>query len=245
MREEVVYARKEKDDPTIGPVAVMVAMEKDMALVRRSMGIRGRPVCKIMTSRLYRAKYRHQDVAVVVGPMLGAPHAVMILEKLIVLGAKRILFLGWCGSVRKRVRIADIVVPDRAVIGEGTSAYYPLKSGCSRPSEGIVRAIEESLEACSISFHKGLVWSTDAPYRETRDKVLSLQREDVLGVDMEVSALFTAARFRQVEIGALLVVSDELGSLDWKPGFSSSKFNGSRKKAAEVACSICLKLDKI
>jgi purine-nucleoside phosphorylase len=244
MREEVVYARKEKDDPTIGPVAVMVAMEKDMALVRRSMGIRGRPAGKIMTSSLYKATCHDQDIAIV-GPMLGAPHAVMILEKLIVLGAKKILFLGWCGSVRKRVQIADLVVPDRAVIGEGTSAYYPLKNGGPRPSEGIVRAVEESLEACSISFHKGLVWSTDAPYRETRDKVVSLQREGVLGVDMEISALFAAARFRQVEIGALLVVSDELGSLDWKPGFSSSKFNGSRKKAAEVACSICLKLDKI
>ncbi len=238
MREEVVYARKEKNDPTIGPVAVMVAMEKDMALVRRSMGIRGRPVCKIMTSSLYRAKYRHQDVAIV-GPMLGAPHAVMILEKLIVLGAKKILFLGWCGSVRKRVRIADIVVPDRAVIGEGTSAHYPLKSGGPRPSEGIVRAIEGSLEVCSIPFHKGLVWSTDAPYRETRDKVLSLQRDGVLGVDMEISALFTVARFRQVEIGALLVVSDEVGSLDWKPGFSSGKFKNSRKMAAEIVCSAC------
>jgi len=61
-------------------------------------------------------------------------------------------------------------------------------------------------------------------------------------VDMELSALFTVARFRRVEIGALLVVSDELGTLSWRPGFSSGRFNRSRKMAAEVIPAICQKL---
>jgi uridine phosphorylase len=173
MRQEIVYARKDKNDPTIGPVAVMVAMETDVGLVRRYMGVRGRPVCRIMTSSLYKAKHRNQSISIV-GPMLGAPHAVMILEKLIVLGAKQILFLGWCGSVQESVQIGDIVVPDRAMIGEGTSGYYASGNVGPKPSKKIVKAIEDSLEACSIPFHKGLVWSTDAPYRETRQKVLLL-----------------------------------------------------------------------
>ena len=238
MPDEIVYPKKEKNDPSIGPVAVMLAMEKDLTLTRRSMGIQGRAVGRILSSRLYKVTRRHQDIALV-GPMLGAPYAVMILEKLIVLGAKKILFLGWCGSIQQGVRIADIVVPDRAVIGEGTSGHYPVNNEYPKPSDAMTNAIEESLETCSIPFHKGLVWSTDAPYRETRDKVLSLQRDGVLGVDMEISALFTVARFRQVEIGALLVVSDEVGSLDWKPGFSSGKFKNSRKMAAEIVCSAC------
>ena len=241
MSEEVVYPRKKKGDPGIGPVAVMVAMENDLALVRRAMNIRGKAACNIMTSRLYKGTYGHQDLSVV-GPMLGGPHAVMILEKLIVMGAKKILFLGWCGSIRKGIRIADIVVPDHAVIGEGTSAYYTPENRGSRPSRRIVRAIEESLSACAVPFHKGPVWSTDAPYRETKQQILDLQDKGVVGVDMEVSALCTAARFRHVQIGAMLVVSDELGSLDWKTGFTSSKFKRSRKKAAEVMYLTCQKL---
>jgi purine-nucleoside phosphorylase len=244
MREEVVYARKDRKDPTIGPVAVMVAMETDVALVRRYMGVRGRPLRRIMNSSLYKAKHGNQSISIV-GPMLGAPHAVMILEKLIVLGAKKILFLGWCGSVQESVQIADLLLPDRAMIGEGTSGYYASGNVGPMPSKKIVKAIEDSLEACSIPFHKGLVWSTDAPYRETRQKVLLLQQEEVLGVDMEISALFAAARFRSVEIAALLVVSDELGSLHWKPGFSSSKFKKSRKMAAEIVCSTCHKLGEV
>lgn len=242
MPEEIVYPRKGENDPRIGPVAVMLAMEKDLTLMRRSMGIQGRATCRILSSRLYKVTRRHQDIAVV-GPMLGAPYAVMILEKLIVLGAKRILFLGWCGSIQQGVRIADFVVPDRGVIGEGTSGYYPVDNEYPKPSDAMINAIEQSLQTCSVPFHKGPVWSTDAPYRETRQKVLLLQGEGVLGVDMELSALFTAARFRQVEIGALLMVSDELGTLRWRPGFSSGKFNRSRKTAAEVIPAICERLN--
>ena len=241
MSEEIIYPRKGREDPNIGPVAVMVAMEKDLALMCRSMGIQGTATCRILSSRLYEVRDSHQDVAMV-GPMTGAPYGVMVLEKLIVLGAKKILFFGWCGSIQHGLRIADFVVPDRALIGEGTSAYYAQDSEYSRASDEMTATIEKSLESSSIPFHKGPVWSTDAPYRETRQKVLLLQGDGVLGVDMELSALFTVARFRQVDIGALLVVSDELGTLRWKPGFSSSKFNRSRKMAATVIREICQKL---
>lgn len=243
MSEEILYPRKGENDPDIGPVAVMVATEKDLALIRRSMGIKGRAVCRILTSGLYRITHRDQDITMV-GPMLGAPYAVMILEKLIVLGARKILFFGWCGSIQHEVQIADLVVPDRAMIGEGVSEYYPLEDNkYPWPSGAIMEAIEEGLEVCSIPFHKGPVWSTDAPYRETKQQVLLLQSEGVLGVDMELSALFTVARFRQVEIGALLVVSDELSTLRWRAGFSSRKFKSSRKAAAEVIPAICQKLN--
>jgi len=241
MPEEIVSPGKSKNDPTIGPVAVMVAMEKDLALMRRIMGIHGKAVARLFTSKLYTVTHRGQKVALA-GPMLGAPHAVMTLEKLIVLGAKRILFLGWCGSIQESVQIADFVVPDQAVIGEGTSRYYHAEHEDPKPSKSMMKAIEESLEGCAIPCHTGSCWSTDAPYRETKEQILLLQRKGVLGVDMEVSALFSAAWFRGVEIGALLVVSDELGSLRWRPGFSSSKFHRSRKMAAEIVCAACHKL---
>jgi len=241
VSEEIVSPRKGRKDPEIGPIVVMVAMQKDLTLMRRSMDIPPKALSSIATSRLYRKNRGDQDVTLV-GPMLGAPQAVLILEKLIVLGAKKILFFGWCGSIQKSVKNGDFVVPDRAVIGEGTSMYYPSENEDSRPSSGMINGIRKALEGCSVPCYTGPVWSTDAPYRETREKILSLQREGVIGVDMEVSALFSAARFRHVDCGALLVVSDELGSLSWKPGFSSVRFRRSRKLAAETMSSICDKL---
>jgi uridine phosphorylase len=239
--DEIVYPKKGRGDPAIGAVAVMVATEEDVTSIRHSMGIKGGPACKIVTSRLYQGTCGQQGTAVV-GPTLGAPHAVMVLEKLIVLGAQRIVFVGWCGSLQKDLLIGDFVVPDRAVSQEGTSAHYPVNSPYPRPSGAVLGAIENGLSGCSIPFHKGCVWSTDAPYRETKDSVLLFQKKGVLGVDMELSALFTVADFRNAHLGALLIVSDELGSLRWRPGFSSSKFNRSRRTAAKVVAAICQEL---
>lgn len=241
MRDEIVYPVHGKKEPAVGSVAVMVATETDLALMRRSMEIAGRPAWKILSSKLYRGRCDGEDIAVV-GPMIGAPHAVMILEKLIVLGAQRILFFGWCGSIQPRLGIGDFVVPDRGVSEEGTSAHYPGHDSCPGPSDALVKAFEKSLLRRSIPFHRGAVWSTDAPYRETREKVLLFQQQGVLGVEMELSALFTVASFRQVEIGALLVVSDELGSLTWRPGFRTKKFKRSRAIAAEILLTTCEQL---
>jgi len=240
-QDVVIYPRRGKKDPAVGPVGVMVVMNKDMALIKRSMDIRTKASFRILNSRLYSGTYRNQEIAIV-GPMLGAPHAVMLLENLTVLGVQKILFFGWCGSIQQGLAIGDIVVADSAVSDEGTSAHYPVSDPYPGPSVALLNVIEQSLKECSIPFRRGTIWSTDAPYRETKEKILFFQRLGVLGVDMELSALFTVASFRQVEIGALLVVSDELGSLRWKPGFSTSKFNRSRSVAANVVPAICRKL---
>jgi purine-nucleoside phosphorylase len=238
--QPLISPKKGRADPSVGPVAVMVAMETDLALVRRAMDFRGRATGRIFTSKVFTGKTQGGD-ATVVGPMLGAPHAVMVLEKLVVLGAEKILFLGWCGSVQERVSIGDFVIPDRAVIGEGTSRYY-ISDTLKRESISslkVAEAVENNCRAHTVPIHIGPVWSTDAPYRETSQKVLSLKRQGILGVDMESSALFTVSRFRQVEAGALLVVSDELASLRWKPGFSHRTFNASRKRASEIVAQAC------
>jgi uridine phosphorylase len=140
------------------------------------------------------------------------------------------------------VGIGDFVIPNGGVSEEGTSSHYPGHDSHPKPSGYLVKAIEESLLPHAVSFQRGAVWSTDAPYRETKEKVLLFQQQGVLGVEMELSALFAVARFRKVEIGALLVVSDELGSLSWKPGFKTRKFKQSREIAAEVLRSTCQKL---
>jgi purine-nucleoside phosphorylase len=85
-----------------------------------------------------------------------------------------------------------------------------------------------------VKVHRGRVWSIDAPYRETVRKVLLHQREGILGVDMETSALFTVARYRGIDLAAVLVVSDDLSTLRWVHGFKDPKFLESRKRVAHA-----------
>jgi purine-nucleoside phosphorylase len=89
--------------------------------------------------------------------------------------------------------------------------------------------------------HEGLVWSTDAPYRETLGKVMAYQAQGVLGVDMETSALFTLAAYRRIDLAVALVVSDDLSLLKWVHGFRDPRFSEARQlavaKTLEVICS--------
>lgn len=235
--DELIPCRKGRRDPHLGPCAIMVAMRRDFDLIRKGWGSRARSVGRFFSSPVMRIQEDGLDVGLV-GPVLGAPHAVMVLEKLAAIGVKRVVFLGWCGAVSSGIQIGDMVIPDRGVIGEGTSGYY-LQEGVSLPSRSLTDLIETSAGGGTHRVHKGPVWSTDAPYRETRDRILSLQAEGVLAVDMEVSALFSAGRFRGIAVGSLLVVSDELGSLTWTPGFSTDRFKRAREIAVGVVERTC------
>jgi uridine phosphorylase len=167
-------------------------------------------------------------------PALGAPYAVMVLEKLIALGARMVLALGWCGSLQSHLTIGDLVLPTTSVSTEGTSRHYPLDGQSPDPDSGMVRIMRNLLESSDASWREGAVWSTDGFYRETVDLVRYFQGQGVLGVDMEVAALFTLGRFRRVPVAGLLVVSDELATLHWNPGYRSERFRRARDQAARL-----------
>ncbi len=169
------------------------------------------------------------------GPAPGAPYAVMVLEKLIALGTQTVIALGWCGSLRAEVRIGDLIVPEGAHSEEGTSAHYPAAAPDPRPEAGLCRILKSRLHAAGLAFHCGRVWTTDAIYRETRGKVQTYGAHGMLAVEMEMSALFTVARYRGVALAGLLVVSDELFNLTWRHGLRQENFCRSRREAVAAA----------
>jgi uridine phosphorylase len=169
------------------------------------------------------------------GPAPGAPYAVMILEKLIALGAQTVMALGWCGSLQADAEIGDLIVPDSAYSEEGTSAHYPVAEPEPRPEAGLCRTLQSRLTSAGLAFHTGRVWTTDAIYRETRGKVQAYGAQGMLAVEMEMSALFTVAQYREVALAGLLVVSDELFSLKWRHGLRQEHFHRRRRQALAAA----------
>ncbi|MEK6201335.1 MAG: nucleoside phosphorylase, partial [Desulfobulbaceae bacterium] len=157
-------------------------------------------------------------------PAVGAPMAVLCLEKLIALGARRLILVGWCGALQDTLRVGNVLLPAQALCGEGTSHYYSSELG-PKPSTSLIVWLRELLSRSGIPWQEGRVWSTDAPYRESRNLLASLRREqDIVAVDMEYSALCTVATFRGIEFAACMLVSDELWQKEWKPGFSTPAF---------------------
>jgi len=175
------------------------------------------------------------------GPTVGAPMAVLTLEKLIALGARRIIVYGWCGSLNETLAIGNILLPTWGVSDEGTSHHY-LSNETPESHAHTRQLLAEELESQGYTVQAGPVWSTDAPYRESLEQVKLLGRNGVLGVDMEFTALVTAAAFRKVELTAVLLVSDELWSGKWKPSFRNKIFKKKSRDALHLLVDFCGKL---
>jgi purine-nucleoside phosphorylase len=72
-----------------------------------------------------------------------------------------------------------------------------------------------------------MVWTTDAPFRETAADVAWHRERGVLAVDMESAALFAVAGYRKVSAAAALVIGDSLAGDRWQPPASAKTLDAS------------------
>lgn len=233
MDAAIVNPVKNHRTPRLDRVAVMASTQADLARLRGALGPSA--TCrKLYNSQLYLPP-QGSALPALAGPMMGAPYAAAMLESLIAWGAREILFLGWCGSISTDLKAGDIIVPTAAFSDEGTASHYGHRRGeFSHPDATLRRGLKTELESNQTPLYSGPVWTTDAVFRETRAKVQRFQTAGLLAVEMETSALFAVAAFRQVRLASLLVVSDELGSLTWKPGFKAPGFKAARETTAQA-----------
>ncbi len=158
---------------------------------------------------------RHGVDVAVFHPGVGAPLAAGFLEEAIVMGARSVVACGGCGTLSADVGPGDIVVPTVAVRDEGTSYHYlPPSRTVDADPEGVAAAVA-LLEERGVPFTTGKVWTTDAIYRETRQKVDRRKAEGCLVVEMEAAAFFAVARFRGIRFAQLLYGGDDLSGTEW------------------------------
>lgn len=229
----LIEPRRGKREPLLPEKALLVFTPQDCEGFLSLFSPPAEHSHNVCLSRVHVGTYGGTPISLV-GPAVGAPQAVMVTEKLIALGVREILAVGWCGSLQRNAAIGDIVIPVGAVCDEGTSAHYPLEHPPPGPSLELVTPLREALRTGGFKIHEGMVWTTDAPYRETAGKVADYQQSGVLAVDMETSALFTLAAYRAIRLAVLLVVSDDLSTLKWVHGFGTSIFKECRTKLAPL-----------
>lgn len=228
----IINPVKEKADPELPVAGMLLVNPAEAEAGRRLARSRKGREAFLFNSRLMliSAASENKKPFFLAGPAVGAPMAVIAMEKLIALGAERLIVYGWCGSLTKKLMVGDILLPTWAVSNEGTSAHYPTR----RRPESHARTrklLEKGLLSQGITVQTGPVWTTDAPYRESVSRVKELGGQGVLGVDMEYGALVAAATFRQIELTAVFLVSDELWSGTWNPGFRTKDF---KKKSRDI-----------
>jgi uridine phosphorylase len=221
--------------PAPGPVAVMVSTLADLDWIQSAMV--SEPSVPFFLSRLIT---RDRHGVCIAGPFVGSPYAAMIMESLVAKGVEQIIVLGWCGGLSEDIQAGDLIVPDLGLVDEGTSQNYAVldpELPSSRPHDGLSCKLTRYLDTLDLDrpVIRGPVWTTDAIYRETPKKVAWFRDQGAVAVEMECSALFSIAGFRNIQVTALLVVSDSLAAGTWEPGFKRQRFKAGRQAACRAA----------
>ncbi len=146
---------------------------------------------------------------------IGAPAITGIAEEMMAWGVKRLVILSLAGGLQTDLAPGSLVVCDRALRDEGTSYHYLPPARDVAASASLVSALTDAFGAAGMNCSRGATWSTDAPYRETREEAALFQGEGVKTVDMESAGLFAAAQVRQREAASVFVVGDSLAGPRW------------------------------
>lgn len=166
---------------------------------------------------------------------IGAPVVVSLAEEMIAWGVKRFVLLSWGGALQTSLNTADIVITDKALRDDGVSHHYLPDEPFVHADSVLLDRLKAQLSAQAIPFSVGPAWTTDAPYRETRDEILKYQADGVQVVEMEIAGLLALAQARNVQAAAIVVVADKLASLHWEMPADMKSINRSFELAYRSA----------
>ena len=216
MVDALITPRREKNEPQLPTCGVLALNPSDtttMVALAKEYGLR--------RHFLFHSQLFYNERFFLAGPAVGAPMAAICQEKLIALGARRIVLYGWCGSLHPDLRISDLFLPAFGVSEEGTSGHYRVEN----PGESTLQApLATALKQAGCATKSGGIWTTDALFRETREKIETYGSQGILAVDMEYTAMQAVAAFRGILFGGVMLVSDELFGGKWRPGYGQKSF---------------------
>ena len=129
---------------------------------------------------------------------MGGPSAVIVLQELIALGARRAIRVGTCGALAAGLELGSLVIASEAICADGTSRA--LGAGDRAPADG---AVTEALRRAATDARVGAVISVDLFYEADLDGA-----GEALAVEMEAAALFALGSRAGIAVGCVLVVSD-------------------------------------
>lgn len=144
----------------------------------------------------------------IIARTIGGPYAVLVAEQLAVSGVRVIVGLTSAGRVGTALPVPGIVVADRAIRDEGTSFHYLPPGDVVEGSVEVADALEPHLGIVGLPVRRGLVWTTDAPYRETAEQLDRYAALGALAVEMQAASLFAFAAACKIAVGVVAHVTN-------------------------------------
>ncbi|HUJ89946.1 MAG TPA: hypothetical protein VLX12_07120 [Syntrophorhabdales bacterium] len=218
------FTGKKPEELVLPKRAIIVVSSDDIRFLRRQVS------AELLDAwapfrRIYRLEKKE---TILTKTWYGGPNIASLVEEISAFGVCEFCLWGYVGGVSVGLSIGDIVIASGALREEGVSHHYLDDREDTVSSEW---AREWSSRASCKGFTAGIVWSCDAIYRETRQKLERCRRTGVLGVEMEVASFYAVCQAKGLRGVAFLVVSDLFrDDGTWVPGFSTPEFSKGAKR---------------
>ena len=165
---------------------------------------------------VYKINYKGKEFAIFMS-RVGAPACTVSYEEVLAMGLEKLIMFGTCGVLDSKIDDLAIIIPTSAIRDEGTSYHYKEASDEIEVNQKYKEEFIEILNKNNITYTQGKTWTTDAPYRETRAKVLKRKEQGCLCVEMECASMAAVAQFRNKEVFQFFYAADNLDSHTWDP----------------------------
>lgn len=146
----------------------------------------------------------------IVARTIGGPYTVLIAEQMAVCGMKAVVGLASAGRIGSELPLPGIVVADSAIRDEGTSLHYLAPSETVNADQRLAGSLTEAMGTVGLPVRQGQVWTTDAPYRETRSQIDHWASRGVLAVEMQAASLFAFGHARNIKTGLVAHVTNAI-----------------------------------
>jgi uridine phosphorylase len=145
----------------------------------------------------------------------GAPSVARTIETMSAMGVKKFMICSGAGTINEAVTLDKILIPSSAVRDEGTSYHYLPAAREVRLGKVANTRIENVLNKSGEKHMRVKTWTTDAPFRETLNKVTARRREGCSVVDTECAAAYAVAEHKKLTLGQIMIAGDIVKKDGW------------------------------
>ena len=168
-------------------------------------------------------KFVDADVLITLG-QVGCPSCGGNLDLFNAKGINKVMFCGGGGVLDKNIEVGQLLLVDGAIRDEGFSYHYLEPSRYVYTDKNVTDKIAKHLEEKEVSYLRGIVWTTDAIFRETADRIEQRKKEGAKIVEMEQAGCIAVAQYRGFDYGAIIYGGDDVSQEEWSErGWRSRK----------------------
>lgn len=200
--------------------------------------------CANFERNVYILNYNGRDVTFFMAGV-GAPIIAGDIEQLAASGVEKFIIFGNCGVLDKNIPDCSIIIPTKGFREEGTSYHYLKDSKTIDMNLKYKEEFKNVLEKNDYEYTEGFTWTTDAFFRETRDKIKRFKELGAVCVEMEGTAIAAVCDYLNLDYFTFYYAGDNLDNNKWDQRSLSGLTNFNKKqKVKKLAFDLANKISE-